>query len=542
MADFQAVFSRLNTFVSQRMWEGQIPGLALALTNREETLYVSTYGFSDLATRAPVKLETLFEIGSISKSFTSAALLQLHEAGRLDLHKPVQDYLPWFDVKSPHKPITIHHLLSHTGGIAEGNDLGGDPRYEIYALRETEICMKPGATFHYSNLGYRILGVVLEEILGQSYGDIIQARLLDPLHMTHAEPAITHETRRRLAAGHVPFHDDRPAPLDGALVAAPWLETDTGDGSIAATPSDLVNFLRMLLNRGQSGILSDASFNLMSRPIVKIPGKDVFYGYGLMVSQMDGFLHVSHTGTMVGYTCAMLGDVDNGVGAVVMTNHQNGNPLVVAEFAVRALRAAQNRLDLPVIPPVSQPHVIENAQDYVGTYTGNGRTFTISAESGALVLQYDNEYIFMEQRGEDSFFVNHDDFRLFLLTFGRAEATDGEPGAVVELSYGPDWYTNARYTGPDTFDYPPEWTAFSGHYRSHNPWLSNFRVVLLKGDLLLVYPTTGERLPLVPVDEQTFRVGTDNNSPERIRFDTVVDGKALRAMFNLGSYYRCFTP
>ena len=112
MTDLQAVFSRLNAYVSQRMWEDQIPGLVLALTNREETLYVSAHGYADLAAGTPVKLGTLFEIGSISQSFTSTALLQLHDAGQIDLHTPVRDYLPWFDVKSKYEPICIHHLLS----------------------------------------------------------------------------------------------------------------------------------------------------------------------------------------------------------------------------------------------------------------------------------------------------------------------------------------------------------------------------------------------------------------------------------------------
>ncbi|HLL50099.1 MAG TPA: serine hydrolase domain-containing protein, partial [Thermomicrobiales bacterium] len=100
MTRHEEAFAQLDRYVEWQMAADNTPGLALALTDRERTLRVATYGFADLAARAPVTADTLFEIGSIGKSFTSLALLREHEAGILDLQAPVTRYLPWFEVRS----------------------------------------------------------------------------------------------------------------------------------------------------------------------------------------------------------------------------------------------------------------------------------------------------------------------------------------------------------------------------------------------------------------------------------------------------------
>ncbi|MDH4136263.1 MAG: beta-lactamase family protein, partial [Anaerolineae bacterium] len=192
MTNFEEAFKRLDQFIEQKIKVANVPGMAMAVTDREKLLRVSTYGFSDMAAQTPVTPEMLFEIGSIGKSFTSIALLQLREEGRLDgstelaevLYEPVTRYLPWFEVQSEYEPITLHHLMSHTAGITMGAEFPGEARYEVWALRETEATAPPGTYYHYSDAGYKTLGVVLEELLGQSYGDIIQERILDPLGMT----------------------------------------------------------------------------------------------------------------------------------------------------------------------------------------------------------------------------------------------------------------------------------------------------------------------------------------------------------------------
>jgi len=544
MTNLEQAFKHLDQFIEQQIKVTNVPGMAVALTDREKLLRISTYGFADVAAQTPVTSETMFEIGSITKSFTSIALLQLREEGRLGLHEPVSRYLPWFEVQSEYEPITLHHLMSHTAAIIMGVELRGDPRYEVWALRETEATAPPGTYFHYSNVGYKTLGVVLEDLVGQPYGDAIQARILDPLGMTATEPIITNETRKRLAVGYEGLYDDRPLPRGRPLAPATWLEYGAGDGSIASTPADMAAYLRMLMNRGQGPrgrILSEESSDLMTRRIIdRDEGEEgSFYGYGLGIRESDGHTYVGHSGVMIGHYARILVDMDDGLGVVVLMN----GPAVesdekIAYFALKLLRAALHDRELPPVLPIESPK-IENAAGYAGTYQASRghsgrtdtRTFSLMAEGERLMLGYGDGRIALEPRGPDCFYVDHPDFAYFLLRFGR------EKGEVVEAFHGPDWYTNERYTGPTTFDHPQEWDAYPGHYRSDDPWLPNFRIVLRKGALALVDPS-GDEEPLVPLGNGVFRVGKDDRLPERIRFDTIIDGRAFRANLSCGECYR----
>lgn len=540
MPNFGQAFSRLDLFVEQQMRADNTPGVAVALTGREGLLRVSTHGHADLAAQIPVGSGTLFEIGSISKSFTAIALLQLHEAGQVDLHAPVARYLSWFDVPTRYEPITPHHLLSHTAGITMGTEFSTESCYEVWALREMEATAPPGTFFHYSNVGYKVLGLILEEVLGQSYGEIIQERILDPLGMASTQPVITHETRKRLAVGYKPFYDDRPAHPSHPLVPATWLETATADGSIAATAADMATYLQMLIDRGRGPgrrLISEESFRLMTKLVIALPITDEpegFYGYGLDITEVDGSTIIAHGGGMVGYQAFIRADLHNGLGVVVLINGP-GDPGQMARYGLRLLHAAHHGQEMPTLPEVPQPALVENAADYAGSYRSGDRIFVLVAQGDRLVLDDGGEGSALEKRGEDRFYVPHPDFSRFLLRFGRDE------GDVVEAFHGSDWYKNDRYAGPREFNPPAEWSAYPGHYRAHNPWDTNFRVVLRKGMLVLIEPWGDEQV-LVSLGDGVFRVGDEGRSPERIRFDTLLKGQAIRANLSGCDYYRTFTP
>lgn len=535
MTDIQEALIDLESFVEARRQLDNTPGLALAVTDREKLVHVSMHGFADLGAQIPVASDTLFEIGSISKSFTALALMQLFEEGKLDLHAPVTYYLPWFQAASEHDPITLHHLLSHTAGLINGMDFSTEATYEVYALRETEATAAPGTFFHYSNVGYKILGLVLEEVRGRSYAAIIQERILEPLEMRASQAAITHETRKRMAVGYESLYDDRPGHPMYPRVPATWLEYEGGDGSIAATVSDMAAYVRMLMNRGQGPgkrIVSEESFALMTQRVIETEKeeKGTFYGYGLVLSESDDRTCIGHGGGMVGYYSAILADMDDGVGIVVLTNGP-GEPGETARSAVRLLSSVLHKQEPPSLLPIPDPTQVDKGTDHVGTYRAGPKTFNLAAAGGRLIMRHGDETIALERRGRDCFYVPHVDFALFLLRFGREE------GQVVEAFHGPDWYTRDCYSGPTNFDHPVEWEAYTGQYRSHNPWYPNFRVVLRKGALILI-SLNGDEAPMAPLDEGVFRVGKDERSPERIRFDTVLKGRAVHARLSCCDYYR----
>lgn len=539
MNNLDAVLAHLDHFIEQKMQAAGTPGLAIGLANRETLLHVATYGVAELGALTPVTPEHLFQIGSIGKSFTAVLMLQLHQEGKLDLHAPVTEYLPWFHVGSKYKPVTLHHLLTHTAGLIAGTDFTPNPRYEVWALRHTETGFAPGSQFFYSNVGYKVLGLVLESLTGQTYGALVQQRILDPLGMADTDPVITHETRKRLAVGYTDLYDDRPFHLSHPLVPASYVETNTADGCLASTAADMARYVQMLLNRGAGGdgrIISEGSYALMTQPATE----EVDYGYGLYAYTKNGREHLFHSGDMPGYMASIMADVSSGLGVVVLMTKPPAYG--VPHFALQLLQTAVAERPLPVVPPRKRPAHVEKAAEYAGHYRASDKELVLLAENEQLLLRHGEARIPLEPRGEDQFYLNHPDFDLFLLEFGRVAGQEEEaPGAVVELYHGADWYTNERYSGPTTFEAPQEWLAYGGHYRAHNPWASNFRVVLRKGDLYLIWPD-GKTEWLEPLSDNTFRTGSDPHSPERISFYNVVGGKALRANRSGCDYYRFFTP
>src|SRR5918912_1759704 len=222
---FGQAFARLDQFVARHMTEVGAPGLTLALADREGPLRVATYGLADTKSGARVRPETMFEIGSISKSFVAVALLQLRDEGKLDLHRPVTEYLPWLNVGFTRGTVTTHHLLSHTSGLP------GVPLLPESIANGLEVGLAPGARFIYSNIGYFILGLLLEELDRRALAESLRARVLAPLGMRASAPVITNDIRTLMAVGYAPLYEDRPFPTRGPLAEAPWIEVDTAAGS-----------------------------------------------------------------------------------------------------------------------------------------------------------------------------------------------------------------------------------------------------------------------------------------------------------------------
>lgn len=533
---FQA---RLDSVLEQHASKHGTPGIALALTDRMGSLYTVFRGCANLDSGTPVTPDALFEIGSISKSFTAIAILQLCETGRLDLHASAADALPWFEVQSRFAPITLHHLLCHTAGIINGSDLSSDAAYEVWSLRHTQASCPPGARYHYSNVGYKALGLVLEAVYARPYGEILQEKILTPLGMHATHPSITHALRRRMAVGYDPLFDDRPYHPGQPLVPATWLEYGWGDGSIASTAADMAIYARMLLNRGQTPggrLLTEKSFDLLIQRAAEPADEEhgTFYGYGLNVHETDGHACLSHSGGMVGYQAYLLVDMDEGLGVVALINGP-GEVAEAARFALRLLQAERSTADLGAVarPPSAESKA--SSAEYVGEYRGARGSFRVDLDGDDLRMVFGGERVRLHPRGADRFYVEHPDFSRYLLTFTR------ENGQAVEALHGPDWYPSENYRGPFSFDAPSAWAAYCGHYRSHNPWLPNFRVVTRKGALLLILPS-GEEQPLAPTGPQRFRVGADVGAPEWVEFDTFPAGQALRANLSGCGYFRTFTP
>ncbi len=534
MVSMERAVQRLSEYIERQLPTLNTPGIALWIAHRERILHLGVYGQANREAGHPVTSNTLFEIGSISKSFTSIVLLRLQEQDLLNINDPITKYLPWFQIQSEYKPITLRHLMSHTAGIICGSDDTVSAYTETWNLRLTKATAPPGEMFHYSNSGYKVLGVILQTILKRSMADILRDYILQPLRMESTVPVIRSKERSRLAVGYSPFYDDRPLPAGGSLAPATWLESDTADGSICSTAGDMCLYLQSLLKHCND-LLTPKSFTQLIEPVIAtgdgIHGEH--YGLGLVTQQIDGHHVISHSGGMVGYSADMLADMDAGLGVIVLTNGP-AEPEKLSRQILNLVRAARDEKELPGFPP-EIPAKVEQADDYAGQYYCENNFFTLTSKDERLYLDFETDTVLLEPLSPDRFFVPHPAFELFPLQFRR------ENDEIAEAIHGGETFFRGSYQRKPTNDYPEEWNAYPGHYRSHNPWLSNFRVVLRKGILFFIYPS-GEDEPLHPLEPGLFRLGEDPRSPEFVRFDVIIDGKAMQANFSGGVYSRTFTP
>jgi len=535
------VIDRLEEGAQNHLVTTSTPGISIGVTDRKRTLHLSARGLADIKAKIPVTPETMFQIGSISKSFACVCALQLAQENKVSLDEPVKNYLPWLKIPSKYQPFTLHHLMTHTAGIVTGSESTLSAPPGAFALQESETGAPPGEFFHYSNVGYKIVGMVLERVLDRPIGEILKERVLDRLEMRSTVPTITNDIREKLAVGYVPYFDDRPAPLSCPLAEATWLESDTADGSICTTAEDMAKYVRMLLNKGKgpSGrLLSEESFAMMTKKHIPqgedYPGE--FYGYGLGIEESEGHLRIGHTGGMVGFVSSMRMDMDDGLGLVVLLNGPHGADLV-AKFGMSVLSASVNGKELPTIPSKKKRLEVERVSDFVGEYVQGARGFNVLAEGRRLVMQYSGQSVDLEPRDKGLFFVDHPDFRYFLLGFEKKD------GSAVAAFHGPDTFFKTGIPKPKASRYQRDWDGFTGHYRSYNPWLSNFRIVLRSGSLVFIHAHNGAEEPMMELVSGKFRVGKDDRSPETIEFDQPLDKKAQRAKLSCGDYYyRVPTP
>ena len=532
-AAVQPLFARLDEYIARHMRETGAPGMTLALANRDGLIRVSTYGFADTKAKARVEPETMFEIGSISKSFVAVALMQLRDEGKLDLNKPIVEYLPWLKINSKFAPVTTHHLLSHTAGLP------GAPLLLDALLHELWTGYAPGNRFLYSNTGYNILGFLIEAIDKRPFADAMRARLLAPLGMTASAPVISNGLRRQMAVGYEPLNASQTFSVGGPLAEAQWLEVDVAAGSIASTPADMAKYMRMLLNSGglpKGRLISEQAFALFTKPAVNSPfrGEPASYGYGVWVSDIEGHTRLRHTGGMVAFSSSIDLDLMAGVGAFasVNANLRGYRPVAVTKYAVELFNASLAGKPLPAAPaPAAPPDEVKNAADYAGVYTApDGRKLELAAEGSRLVLVHGNQRIVLERAGADRFIVKHPAFDLYVLGFVR------ENQQVTQAYHGADWYAGARFNGARTVEVRKDWEGLAGHYYNDSPWYGDARIVYRRGQLYV----EGVQ-PLVSRSDGKFGIG-DPDAPDWMSFESIVDGHAMVLNYSGILFRRMFTP
>jgi D-alanyl-D-alanine carboxypeptidase len=521
---YAAAFVLLDRYIEQYLADMNAPGLTLSLADANGVQRVCAYGLGDIARRAPLNTEELFHIGSITKSFLGLCLLQLRDEGKLDLHRPIRQYLPWLRFDAATRPLTAHDLLTHSAALPDGPLFPTDP-----ALRHRANAA-PGSYFHYCNMGYEALGHLLSELDGRPLAASFRARLLEPLGMAATEPVITVDAFERIAASYQAAYNERPMPRLGRLAQSPPIAMSAGSGCIASTARDMGAYLTMLINRGATPAgraVSAAGFELFAQAHMAAEhfGPGAAYGYGIAVDRLDGHKRLRHTGGMVSFASALEIDLDSGVGVFASINAMQGyRPRPVAEYALRLMRACREGTALPDVPARDPSWRVPAAADYARRYEGSGgHGLTVVAEGDRLFLMHQGARVPLEpaQDPDDAFIVLHPEFAHFALLFGRAGG-DGK-GPVVEACWGEDWYAAAGHAGTRDLKVPAEWQRYVGHYRNEDPWIGSNRIVIRRGKLWL-----NGVVPLEPAADGRFYLRDEPASPEWVAFSDFAGGRAMR--------------
>jgi len=315
-------FAAIDAYVTEQMNALGIPGMALGIVQDDQIVHLQGFGAADSSGRA-VTPQTPFYIGSLTKSFTALAVMQLVEAGKIDLDAPVQKYLPWFELadKEASAKITVRHLLNQTTGISQkdGNRVWSNQQgLEEYVrgLDPIQLTQPVGSTYQYSNLNYSIAGLIVEQVSGQSYADYVTQNIFEPLDMRHSYASRAPALADGLAEGHY-YMFGRAFVNEGVVPPA-----NIPAGHLIASVEDLSHYAIAQLNDGRYGdtpILSSQGIAQLHAPAIAISG-DKRYAMGWNVNTVDGIPLVFHPGDAGRNHSILFLMPDRGVGFVLLAN------------------------------------------------------------------------------------------------------------------------------------------------------------------------------------------------------------------------------
>ncbi|NAS26265.1 serine hydrolase [Herbidospora sp. NEAU-GS84] len=374
----------LDEHLARILAERGVPGASVAVLT-EGRVVTAAAGVLSTATGVEATPDAVFQIGSITKLWTSALVLQLVDDGLVDLDAPVRGYLPGFQTGDP--AITVRQLLCHVAGF-EGDvftDTGrGDDAVERYvaAIRDIPQLFPPGEVFSYNNAGFVVLGRLVEVMRGEPFDRVLVDRLAAPLGLTHVAPSPYEAILHRAAVGHLPGEGGGPVPTPTWALA----RSNAPAGSmLAMTARDLVGFAAMHLADG-AGLLKPGTVAAMWRPQVRLPRLGTMpgaWGLGWELEEWDGRAVVGHDGGTIGQAAFLRIVPDRNVAVALLTN--GGDVLGAYADVVGHLLKELAGVTLPDRPtPPAEPEPIDPAP-YLGRYSDTIYDITVSQDAEGVI-------------------------------------------------------------------------------------------------------------------------------------------------------------
>lgn len=364
----QSYESKIDSIVSLQ-YSANEPGITILVAKNGKAIYQKAVGKSNLELNTPIDLNSVFQIGSITKQFTAVSILMLAEQGKLDIEDKIEGYIP--EYAKIGKDITIHHLLNHTSGIKNKTLLSENqnnsktdksPKELITYFKDESLEFIPGEKFKYSNAGYILLGQIIEKVSKQSYGEFIKENIFDKIGMTSSYYGNTKHSIPNRTAGYIIEQNEfiNPDYMNLSLAYSA--------GAILSNTKDLLKWQNALLS---NTLLNEASIKQAMKPTQLNSGKRIPYGYGFRFSRLGNSPVIAHTGSTKGYTSIALFLPQENIYITALTNcnckNVNGIVKNVAELFVtipepnKVTTGTKNNKKAIAVP-------IEILNRYTGTY------------------------------------------------------------------------------------------------------------------------------------------------------------------------------
>lgn len=349
----------IDAYIAARMGAARIPGLALGVVRGDRVVYLKGYGVAGPDGRT-VTPQTPFILGSTSKSITALAVMQLVEAGAIDLDAPVTAYLPWFRTAdaAASARITVRHLLYQTSGLPVDVGRAGfvvDDQsataleHGVRGLAGVRLSHPPGQAYEYANENYTLLGLIVQAVSGRSYEEYIEAAIFAPLKMRHSAASLSHPAASGLATGHR-YWLGWPVPF-----TAPYPRQMTPAGFLISSAEDMAQYLIAQLNGGAYGgrhVLSPAGVTTLHAAGPRVSATSS-YAMGWLVGGQPGAARLEHSGDVSNFHSNLLLLPDERLGVVVLVNANGVSGTAALDILIEGVAAIvrgqglSERLDPP---------------------------------------------------------------------------------------------------------------------------------------------------------------------------------------------------
>ncbi len=304
------------------------PGVVMAWVDEAGNSNITSAGVSSLASSKPVDRHTIFHMASVTKPFVATAIMQLAEAGKIDLDASPVRYIPYLRIDDPRgAEVTIRQMLNHSSGLPDVSDYQWDkPQTDdgalerwVRGLSDIHLVSAPGSAFHYSNFAYDLLADVIAKASGMSFEAYLRQRVLMPMGMRHSSLLLADIDRRRLATPHMAdASGTRTSPI------FPYNRVHAGSSTLYADAADMLRWAQYWA-KPDARLLSGRGIAMMLRPTIGIDRPDrkrwrPMIGLGWFLLTIEGRTIAYHMGQDVGFTTGLMVEPGTGRAVVVMSN------------------------------------------------------------------------------------------------------------------------------------------------------------------------------------------------------------------------------